>query len=299
MHRLCRVLVDLGYCERNFSTRNCGLYFAGGTDPSLTGNRPSDSLGTSSLPKITAQHRLKPVPLAKSGPDFSLCMACGGLQSEEMLHAGLVLGVFLFAGASAWADDATCLGCHKAVRQAAAGRFSHGAVGCASCHTEHGPNPGKTAGDHLLISKPPGLCAGCHDKVMNKEFSHEPTKSDCTICHNPHAGTAADLRADSNAICLECHSTANRSKFETDSPVKLFGGQVTLPARPFQNLRLLELRSDRGHPVSNHPVNRPADANSPAVRCTTCHDAHSANNSAAFLVTETETAAPLCQRCHQ
>jgi predicted CXXCH cytochrome family protein len=143
------------------------------------------------------------------------------------------------------------------------------------------------------------LCTTCHAEVATKEFVHEPVKKNCTLCHNPHTGLREGLRAQGNTLCLECHSEAGKSKFETDGPVKLFQGQVTLPPRYFPNLQLLALRNDRGHPVANHPVLRSQDADWPEVTCMVCHKPHGADKSPALLVHESDDTYALCQRCHQ
>lgn len=206
------------------------------------------------------------------------------------------------SAATAGADDAACLGCHaliqKTIQGAAATGTAHPAVamGCATCHVDHGANPAK--GERYLKVSGSALCQTCHAGMLEKEFTHAPAKRDCTICHNPHGGTRASLRAESNGLCLECHSSTANSKFNEGSPVSLFGGQVNLPAGTFAGLPLLALNEDRGHPVSNHPVLRAADKTWPAVSCTGCHNPHGANNNPALLRNEEETFL-LCLRCHQ
>jgi len=143
------------------------------------------------------------------------------------------------------------------------------------------------------------LCATCHAEVATKEFVHEPVKKDCTLCHDPHTSLKEGLRAQGNALCLECHLDAAKSKFETDGPVKLFNGKVALPPRYFPNLQLLALSNDRGHPVSNHPVLRSQDSDWPEVTCLACHTPHGADKSASLLVHESQDTYAMCQRCHK
>lgn len=164
---------------------------------------------------------------------------------------------------------------------------------CDTCHAE--PKAGKV----VLKRSVAELCSTCHARILKRQILHEPVKTNCIICHNPHAGEKANLRAAVNVVCLECHSSQVQASFNGDAPVRLFGGQVTLAARPFQNLRLLELSNERGHPVSNHPVAWKADKNWPDLNCTTCHDPHGSDKSPMYLVTGEETPIALCQRCHK
>jgi predicted CXXCH cytochrome family protein len=210
--------------------------------------------------------------------------------------------LLMYSGLSAAAvDDKACVSCHESVRNMITNGSGHPAMamGCGTCHVDHTlPNPGK-GNPHYLTADPGVLCATCHAEVGTKEFVHEPVKKDCTLCHNPHLGLKDGLRAQGNALCLECHLDASKSKFETDSPVKLFNGQVTLPPRYFKNLQLLALSNDRGHPVSNHPVLRGQDADWPAVTCIVCHKPHGADKSASLLVHESDDTYSLCLRCHK
>jgi len=217
-----------------------------------------------------------------------------------MRPVGLFFLGILFAGVRATADDTACLGCHAMIQENASNGSSHTAMGlgCGACHTDHTLPLSAKTGKPYLTAAAPVLCEGCHAGISNKEFVHQPVKDDCSLCHNLHGASKAGLRAESNALCLECHASGSKSKFETSGPVGLFNGQVTAPADYSRNLQLLALSNDRGHPVSNHPVMRKQDKDWPAVSCMVCHKAHSANRSAVLLVTESETSESLCQRCH-
>jgi predicted CXXCH cytochrome family protein len=212
----------------------------------------------------------------------------------------VVFAMLVFGAAPVAADDTACLNCHAMIQTFVSKESGHPAMalGCQTCHTDHTQSAAADRAQHYLTGTPGELCITCHAEIVKKEFVHEPAKKDCTLCHDPHAGLKEGLRAQSNALCLECHLDATKSKFETAGPVKLFGGRVTLPPHYFQNLRLLALRDDRGHPVSNHPVLRDQDASWPAVTCTVCHNPHGADKGAALLVAEVENFA-LCQGCHK
>jgi predicted CXXCH cytochrome family protein len=196
----------------------------------------------------------------------------------ESCHVAAVNGVAKLKAET----SAVCLGCHQ-------NQKPHGGS-CVECHEPHASNR-----KFLMASPGASLCSRCHAAVAKKEFVHEPAKSDCTLCHNPHGG----LRAEGNALCLECHSVDSKSKLEAPDRLTLFGGQITLPAQHFRDLKLLELTNDRGHPVANHPVLSKADGKTSALSCLTCHNPHGADNSAPMLVTESPTMTSLCQRCHK
>lgn len=197
-------------------------------------------------------------------------------------------------------DDEVCLSCHSSIQNMITNDSIHPAMamGCGTCHTDHTQASAK-GNPHYLTVDISVLCTTCHAEAVTKEFVHEPVKKDCTLCHNPHANLKQGLRAQGNGLCLECHLEAVKSKFETDGPVKLFNGQVTIPPRYFRNLPLLALSNDRGHPVSNHPVLRSQDADRPEVTCLACHKPHGADKSAAFLVHESDDTYLMCQRCHK
>jgi predicted CXXCH cytochrome family protein len=198
-------------------------------------------------------------------------------------------------------DDKACRSCHSSMESLITNGSIHPAMatGCGTCHIDHTQaQPGKGTSHYLTVDIRV-LCTTCHAEVATKEFVHEPVKKDCTLCHNPHASLKEGLRAQGNALCLECHLETTKSKFETDGPVKLFQGQVTIPPHFFPNLPLLALSNDKGHPVTNHPVLRSQDADWPEVTCMACHKPHGADGSPALLVHESGDAFSLCQRCHQ
>jgi predicted CXXCH cytochrome family protein len=197
-------------------------------------------------------------------------------------------------------DDKACLGCHESVKTLLTKGNIHSAtaMGCGTCHTDHTQTVGK-GNPHYLTVDISVLCTTCHAEVATKEFVHEPVKKDCTLCHNPHSGLKEGLRAQGNALCLECHLDTQKKKFEADGPVKLFNGQVSIPPHYFPNLQLLALSNDRGHPVSNHPVLRSQDSDWPEVTCAVCHKPHGADKSPSLLIHESEDTYSMCQRCHK
>ncbi len=161
-------------------------------------------------------------------------------------------------------------------------------VALGAVHAGTQPHPAMPAGS---------ACGSCHANVTAKEFVHEPARMACTLCHDEQQPSR--LHAEGNALCLECHSTDAQKKFESDQAVVLFGGKVKLTPKPFRELHLLALANDRGHPVSNHPVLKKADKDSPAIACLTCHNPHGTNHNSYLLVTDVVSPVSLCQRCHK
>jgi predicted CXXCH cytochrome family protein len=228
-------------------------------------------------------------------------MRLKGVYVTGMSVFRLAMGVMFTALSLAAGDDKACLSCHASVQAVLTNGISHpaSAMGCGICHTDHMLLPLGERSQHYLTADPAVLCAKCHEEVVKREFVHEPVKKDCTLCHSAHLGLKEGLRAQGNALCLECHLDTSKSKFETNNPVKLFNGQVTIPPHYFRNLQLLSLSNDRGHPVSNHPVLRNQDAEWPAVTCLACHKPHGADKSASLLVHQSDDTYSLCQRCHK
>jgi predicted CXXCH cytochrome family protein len=218
-----------------------------------------------------------------------------------MFRSAVAFALLPAAAASAAAGEQACVDCHAPIRVQWEKRADHakGDGSCSGCHTDHLlPRP-QLDGKHFLKTLSADLCIGCHEAVARSEFQHEPARRDCTICHVIHAESHALLRAQSNQLCLECHSTASKERLEADGPLRLFRQQVTLPPHYFSNLPLIDIRNDRGHPVSNHPVLRAAANGAPAITCLTCHRPHGADKSRWFLVDQKEDRFELCERCHQ
>jgi len=114
-------------------------------------------------------------------------------------------------------------------------RSVHGRVECVTCHA-----PNATVADfedtpHKLDYEALPACMNCHDKTFHyvqeqlEQSWHFETKGaeiTCTDCHNPHTQqpvTAMDSYvasvADSNKICMDCHTSAIRYKELTGKEV--------------------------------------------------------------------------------
>lgn len=200
-----------------------------------------------------------------------------------------------------------CLTCHSNIQERMdQAKFKHAALasqaGCVSCHSPHAATY-----QHQLRRGPVDLCLTCHtDQAkarVTKANLHAPVFStSCLICHEEHGGDRPRrLRAETNTLCLECHGQQAIKIVQAAGPVELFGGKVKVPAKPFDDIRWLQLGPDgkRGHPYANHPVSAEAEKERPAISCLTCHLPHAAGGNRALLVTEEDAEKTLCVRCHK
>lgn len=200
-----------------------------------------------------------------------------------------------------------CLACHSNIQgRMEPAKFKHAPLGsdagCVSCHSPHAATY-----PHQIRRDPVALCLNCHtDQArarVTKAHLHAPVFSmSCLICHEEHGGDRPRrLRAETNTLCLECHGQQAIKIVQTTGPVELFGGKVKLPAKPFDDIRWLQLGTSgkSGHPFANHPVSAEPGKGKPAINCLTCHLPHAADGNRALLVTEQSSESTLCVRCHK
>jgi predicted CXXCH cytochrome family protein len=110
-----------------------------------------------------------------------------------------------------------CFGCHPAIEQALkANAHAPAKDDCGVCHGTHA-----TGRPHLLLDAMMGgpgiqsLCANCHaadPKWKAKHLGADPSKLDCTGCHDPHGSTQkhllnmASIHPPFTEGCGTCHS---------------------------------------------------------------------------------------------
>jgi len=114
-----------------------------------------------------------------------------GKQEEaagSLAKAGIVPGKMV----APWTE--LCTGCHasKSIGEASrAGLWLHGPVSngyCIVCHAPHAsPEP------YMLLKKADELCVECHAAGLIFNTAMHEDRSDCTACHNPHAGKDSRL----------------------------------------------------------------------------------------------------------
>jgi len=194
--------------------------------------------------------------------------------------------------------DADCASCHEDKTK---GKYVHSAIamGCTTCHevkTEKG------ASTVNLVSPKNQLCFTCHAKEAKQEDTkHGPwDKGLCVLCHDPHTSAfPKQLRAQGNALCLECHAAGRGELPET---VKLFNSQE-VPRADLAGIRRLRLTpdSDRGHPFDNHPIAKLDDPTRPGEKmsCLSCHVPHfSPEDKLGRAVIVDKQLTNVCDACH-
>lgn len=100
-----------------------------------------------------------------------------------------------------------CFTCHKEQRVQVNKPSRHpvleGKVSCADCHNVHGNNPKQMERNSVVET-----CYQCHlEKRGPFVHNHQPVTEDCTICHQPHGSTIANLlKSRPPFLCQSCHS---------------------------------------------------------------------------------------------
>lgn len=285
--------------------------------PSTRSGRPIGHLLLLLLLCLTAagqQPKAHPVPIdEKDAGSSEACLSC----HERLVKTQVVHLVVKDVGCAACHEvntDGTnttvslvaqgselCFVCHEEMKnRIASAKVKHGLLevgACTDCHDPHGSNQ-----ERLLKEPVKALCESCHaDVIAEKKFIHRPLHTSCVLCHDPHASDfPKHLHAGLNNLCLECHGPKALSIVQGQGPVVLFNGQVSLPAKPFEDIRWLRLdiEGKRGHPFPNHPVFSPQGDSKAEINCLSCHLPHAANGSPDLLVTEKADSSVLCVRCH-
>jgi predicted CXXCH cytochrome family protein len=201
------------------------------------------------------------------------------------------------------ADAATCLQCHEDKSQ---GKHVHSAIamGCTACHEVKTENDTTTI---TFVAPKNELCFTCHANEAKPEDSkHGPwERGECVFCHDPHTSDyPKQLRAEGNALCLQCHDAR---KGPVPEKFMLFG-KVEGTRADLTGLRRLRLDADntRGHPLGNHWVANIPDYTRPGQKmgCLTCHVPHfSPEDKLARVITEKdksgkEVKVDACYACH-
>jgi len=101
-----------------------------------------------------------------------------------------------------------CFACHKEQRVQVNKPSRHpileGKVSCADCHNVHGNNPKQMERGSVVET-----CYQCHmEKRGPFIHNHQPVTEDCTICHQPHGTTIANLlKSRPPFLCQDCHAS--------------------------------------------------------------------------------------------
>jgi len=148
-----------------------------------------------------------------------------------------------------------CFSCHDEFPDLFASLKNRHIVAEENCTNCHNPHNSKQA--HLLVSRPPVLCVGCHTKIKDKmqarvQHGALTQGASCVNCHNPHASKVEKLLiAMPFDLCVNCHSKDDITDGE---------------GKKLANFKMLL----DGNPVHHAPV---ADKD-----CSACHQPHGGDN---------------------
>jgi predicted CXXCH cytochrome family protein len=151
-----------------------------------------------------------------------------------------------------------------------------------------------------LVSLPPKSYEELPKLDLDSEFVHEPVLTSCVLCHDPHASENQEkIYVPVHELCIGCHNDSNAKRIKnSDQPVRLYGGKVTLQPEVFEKLSELHLiQGGRvGHPIQGHPAYIPATEEEPEFNCLTCHTSHASDTG---LRRWKGSRAQLCLECHE
>ncbi|MBI3484368.1 MAG: hypothetical protein HY012_04355 [Acidobacteria bacterium] len=184
-----------------------------------------------------------------------------------------------------------CLTCHDTGVQVAAKGSRHAALdlGCDTCHVTHKTgDAGQQEFAFHLSASVPDLCLTCHDAAgpeIKKAHANQPiTKTNCTSCHNPHAGESAKLTYGfahppfAERQCDACHEAPK------DNKIALVEGG----GRALCYLCHDAIQSQIASAKQVHGVFKQADT------CTNCHSPHAT----AYPQHLKQPLVALCESCH-
>ncbi|MBS1795569.1 MAG: cytochrome c3 family protein [Acidobacteria bacterium] len=252
------------------------------------------------------------------------CESCHGPGKEHVEGGGDKTKIISFKNKNSKEVSETCLACH-------AGKESHNNfrrgdhwrndVGCADCHTAHGPEyasfkaesivtPGETtvetpsnANFAMLKKSEPQLCISCHTETKAqfvKPNHHKVLEGamKCSDCHNAHGGfeqKQVNLSVGNDAACVKCHLDKQGPFVFEHGPVKTEGctachtphgsANPKMLKRPQIRQLCLECHSGITDQAAEGPTGGPhSQATATGQNCTTCHVAiHGSNTSNVFF----------------
>ena len=155
------------------------------------------------------------------------------------------------------------------------------------------------------------VCLNCHTEQAEqgkKHVLHQPAFGQgCATCHEPHGGDNEHLlRAQGNALCLECHGPDSQpQKLEAEHVLTIFNGKVKLPETTTRRTRSCCFRCDsdlgiRWKAIRFQDVLDPKDITKvkTPLNCLTCHQPHFVAADG-LLVKDQENNMAFCDTCHK
>ena len=253
------------------------------------------------------------------------CESCHGPGKAHVEANGDVTKIISFKRMDSKATSETCLACHagkEAHNNFRRGEHWRNNVGCADCHTAHGPEHPKVApgsitftgrasslrpsqaDDSMLKQSEPQLCMSCHNETkaqFTKPFHHKVLEGTmkCSDCHNPHGGfeqKQTRLAVGADASCIRCHTNKQGPFVFEHAPLKVEGCSACHTPHGSANAKLLKRSSVRQLCLECHSsiteqlagdvpsFHNQTSSGGKYQNCTTCHSAiHGSNAHKAFF----------------
>lgn len=191
-------------------------------------------------------------------------------------------------------DAAKCLECHE---DKSKGSHVHSAIamGCTTCHEV---KVEKDTTNVDLISPKEELCFTCHEKSKEATLHGPYAKGQCVACHDPHVSDFdKQLRAEGNALCLECHSSRRPA-----GKLSVFKGAFEFTEEEAAAIPRIGLdpTMKMGHPMGMHKVDGPDPAHpGQKISCLSCHENHASDREKLVRTVEVnKKKMDACDACH-
>jgi predicted CXXCH cytochrome family protein len=179
-------------------------------------------------------------------------------------------------------------------------------LGALCCLCSHSPAYGQ---DKFKLKSGAGgpVCLTCHDnfkEVLKKPFVHTPVRTgQCAGCHDPHTSSHGKLlAADTNKICIKCHSAVIPPNARSTHEIAMEGNCVQChdPHASGNRSNLVKGGNElcfSCHKDMGTALSKAKFKHSPVEKgCTNCHDPHASAKSDNLLKADL---GPLCVKCHK
>jgi len=136
-----------------------------------------------------------------------ICSDCHQLHSREPLYLRTAAPVTKTVLNHAGTSTRLCVSCHAEVASRLNLPSHHpvreGMLDCVDCHRPHD-------GRQTTLGTRTSQCTSCHeDHAGPWIFEHAPVTEDCSYCHEPHGTSAYNLQQTNQpGLCISCHSVA-------------------------------------------------------------------------------------------
>lgn len=249
------------------------------------------------------------------------CESCHGPGKAHVEAGGDKTKIKSFKNMDSKQISESCLTCHAGKEEHNTfqqGEHWRNNVGCADCHTSHGPEHGPfkvgsttITNDASDVNPPPAmlkaheqqLCLACHSETkaqFSKPSRHKVLEGTmkCSDCHNAHGGFESKqtrLGIGADASCVKCHADKQGPFVFEHAPMKIEGCATCHTPHGSANPRMLkrhqvrqlclECHSGITDQLSDGPTGGPHNQSTLLQRnCTACHTMiHGSNASSVFF----------------